>query len=226
MTARVDWAREQLDYSFQDPSLLELALTHRSASKRNNERLEFLGDGFLNFVVGRELYLARPGASEGDLSRMRATLVRRSTLAALGREIALEARIVVGAGELRSGGAARPSVIANALEAVIGAVLLDGGVAAAEQVVLGLLGARLAALPEAQSLKDSKTRLQEWLQARGLALPSYRVEKVSGRAHEQTFVVLCEIGERGLTARGSGSSRRRAEQAAAAATLRSLEDDG
>lgn len=220
----LDWAQSKLDYRFKDPALLELALTHRSASKRNNERLEFLGDGFLNFIVARELFDRRPDANEGDMSRLRATLVRRTTLAAIGRELSLPSQIVVGTGEVRSGGAARSSVIADALEALIGAVLLDGGVAAAEAVVESLLGERLATLPAAAALKDSKTRLQEWLQARGLALPAYRVESVSGRAHEQVFKVVCEIAADERAASGVGSSRRSAEQEAAAAMLRALSD--
>jgi ribonuclease III len=222
---RSEWAHNKLDYRFKDPSLLELALTHRSASKRNNERLEFLGDGFLNFLIARELYEQRPEASEGDMSRLRATLVRRSTLAAIGHEIDLQSQIVVGAGEVRSGGAARSSVVANTLEALIGAVLVDGGVGAAEHVVRTLMSERLASLPAAESLKDSKTRLQEWLQARGLALPVYRVDSVTGRSHEQTFTVVCEAGDRGLTVNGRGPSRRRAEQDAAAAMLVALTND-
>ena len=155
---RLDWAHQKLNYRFQDPALLELALTHRSASKRNNERLEFLGDGFLNFVVARELFDRRPDDTEGDLSRLRATLVRRTTLAAIGREIALPTQIVVGAGELRTGGAARSSVIADALEALIGAVLIDGGVSAAQAVIASLMRRALvhaAVRGIAQGFKDA-----------------------------------------------------------------------
>jgi ribonuclease III len=222
--SRARWAEDQLHYRFNDSALLEQALTHRSASKKNNERLEFLGDSFLNFVVGSELYGLRPDASEGDLSRLRATLVRRSTLAAIGQELGISSQVIVGPGEIRTGGAARSSVLANALEALIGAVLIDGGMQAAQQVTVRLMRTRLASLPEAAALKDSKTKLQEWLQGRGLELPVYRVDTIHGRAHEQTFTVVCEVKQRGLQIAGGGPSRRRAEQEAAAAMLAALTD--
>src|SRR5690606_19484371 len=152
------------------------------------------------------LYTLRPENSEGDLSRARASLVNQSTLAAIGREIGIDRQLVLGRGELRSGGAQRAAVLADALEAVIGAVLLDGGHAEAERLLDRLFSDRFAQLPESADLKDPKTRLQEWLQGRGLMLPVYRVEAVRGREHEQTFTVVCEVGERATRTVGRGRS--------------------
>ena len=219
MSARGRWADAQLHYAFKDPTLLDLALTHRSASRANNERLEYLGDSFLNFAIARRLFELRRDDTEGDLSRARAALVKESTLAAIGQRIGVDAHLTLGAGELRTGGAQRSAVLADAVEALIGAVLLDGGAAAAEAVVDLMFAAELASLPDAATLKDSKTRLQEWLQGRGLPLPSYTVTSVQGRDHEQTFVVECEVRDRNVQTTGRGQSRRRAEQDAAAAML-------
>lgn len=219
MSARARWAEAQLRYTFLDPSLLELALTHRSASKHNNERLEYLGDSFLSFAVARRLYDLRREDTEGDLSRARAALVKEPTLAAIGQRIGIDGQIVLGAGELRSGGAQRAAILADAVEAVIGAVLLDGGAAAAEALIDWLFAEQFAHLPDAAALKDAKTRLQEWLQGRGLHLPSYSVQAVKGRDHEQTFIVSCEVEEKHAVTTGQGPSRRRAEQEAAAAML-------
>jgi ribonuclease-3 len=225
VTARSRWAETYLQHRFQDPELLALALTHRSASKRNNERLEFLGDAFLNFRVAQRLYALRPEDNEGDLSRARASLVNQATLAALGREIEIDKHLVLGRGELRSGGAQRAAVLADAVEAVIGAVLLDGGAEVAERLVDRLFADRFEQLPESAALKDPKTRLQEWLQGRGLTLPVYRVESVRGREHEQTFTVVCEVDERDVRTIGRGRSRRLAEQEAAASMLMELTRD-
>jgi len=219
LTSRARWAEARLRYSFKDPALLEQALTHRSASKRNNERLEYLGDSFLNFAIARRLYALRSDDTEGDLSRARAALVKESTLAAVGQSLRLDAEIVLGAGELRSGGAQRGAVLADAVEALIGAVLLDGGTAAAEALIDWLFAEQIAGLPDAATLKDAKTRLQEWLQGKGMHLPAYAVESVHGRDHEQTFVVSCEVTEKHAYTTGQGPSRRRAEQEAAAAML-------
>jgi len=216
---RDHWAAKELKYAFQDPDLLELALTHRSASRDNNERLEYLGDSFLNFAVARRLYELRADASEGDLSRARASLVNQSSLARIGGRIGLDSQLVLGAGELRSGGAQREALLADAVEALIGAVLLDGGASAAEALVDSLFVDQFTSLPDAATLKDAKTRLQEWLQGRGMRLPSYTVEFVSGPDHERSFVVGCEVRERSARTTGEGPSRRRAEQAAAAAML-------
>jgi ribonuclease-3 len=219
VSARAQWAERELRYVFKNPAFLELALTHRSASKNNNERLEYLGDSFLSYAVARRLYDLRPEATEGDLSRARAALVREATLAAIGLGIGIDAQLVLGAGELRSGGAQRSAVLADAVEAVIGAVLLDGGPAATEALIDLLFAAQFISLPHAAALKDAKTKLQEWLQGRGLRLPSYAVRAVRGRDHEQTFVVSCEVEEKNAQTTGQGPSRRRAEQEAAAAML-------
>jgi ribonuclease-3 len=224
--ARARWAKRALDYEFSDPSLLEQALTHRSASRINNERLEFLGDAMLSFVIARELYLKRPEAAEGDLSRARAALVNRQALARIGRRIGVDQELTLGAGELRSGGAHRSAALADTVEALIGAVLLDGGHEAADRLILRFLQEALADLPDTDTLKDPKTRLQEWLQARNLGLPRYAVDAVSGKDHNQAFVVSCEVASLKRASHGRGSSRRRAEQQAAEAMLAELEREG
>jgi ribonuclease III len=219
VSARGRWAETELRYSFKNSDLLDLALTHRSASKANNERLEYLGDSFLNFAIARRLFELRRDDTEGDLSRARAALVKEPTLAAIGQKLNVDAHLTLGGGELRTGGAQRAAVLADAVEALIGAVLLDGGAAAAEAVVDLMFAEQLESLPDAATLKDPKTRLQEWLQGRGLPLPSYVVTAVQGRDHEQTFVVECEVREKNVQTTGRGQSRRRAEQDAAAAML-------
>jgi ribonuclease III len=222
LTSRPRWAETQLRYSFRDLNLLERALTHRSASKDNNERLEFLGDSFLSFAIARRLYALRPSASEGDLSRARAALVKRETLASVGQRLGIDSMIILGAGELKSGGAQRGAVLADAVEALIGAVLLDGGTEAAEAVTDLLFAEQFQTLPDAQALKDAKTKLQELLQGQGLGLPIYKVSAVEGRDHEQTFVVLCEVPAKDAQTTGQGGSRRHAEQQAAAAMIEAL----
>ncbi len=225
MIARLRWAEQNLQYHFRNPELLEQALTHRSASAQNNERLEFLGDSFLNFVVAMQLYERHPSGPEGDLSRLRSALVKGATLAELGRDVGLAPQIILGPGERSSGGAHRDSTLANAVEAVIGAVLLDGGFEAADACVTRLLADRLEQLPDADSLKDAKTKLQECLQGRGLNLPVYTVESVSGEPHRQSFVVVCEIAELAARVEGNGQSRRQAEQNAAERMLLILDSD-
>ena len=222
MISRPAWAETRLNYTFQDPTLLERALTHRSASKHNNERLEFLGDALLSYAVARELYSRRPDDAEGDLSRARAALVKQATLAAIGQSLAIDSVIVLGQGELRSGGAQRAAVLADAVEAVIGAVLLDGGAEVAEGLVRRLLAEQLDNLPDAEALKDAKTKLQELMQGRGLGLPRYSVDRIEGRDHAQTFNVTCEVVAKGLRTVGQGVSRRGAEQEAAAAMIAEL----
>ena len=167
VSARGRWAEVQLRYAFKDASLLDLALTHRSAAKANNERLEYLGDSFLNFTIARRLFELRPDDTEGDLSRARAALVKQPTLAAIGLALGVDAHLTLGSGELRSGGAQRAAILADAVEALLGAVLLDGGATAAEAVVDFLFAEQFKSLPDAATLKDPKTRLQEWLQGRG-----------------------------------------------------------
>ena len=207
---------ERLGLEFDDPALLDEALSHRSAGGRHYERLEFLGDSLLSFVVSAELFRLRPGADEGALSRLRASLVRESALAAVAREHELGRHLVLGTGERRSGGFARDSILADVVESLIGAVHVDRGFEAARALVLRLFAARLADLPEAESLKDPKTRLQEILQSRGLERPVYAVVEESGRAHERRFTVRCTLDAIGATVRATASSRRKAEQAAAA----------
>jgi ribonuclease III len=225
VSARGLWAEAQLRYAFKDAALLDLALTHRSAAKANNERLEYLGDSFLNYAIARRLYELRRSDTEGDLSRARAALVKEPTLAAIGQRLGVDAHLTLGAGELRTGGAQRAAILADAVEALIGAVLLDGGVTAAEAVVDLMFAVELTSLPDAAELKDPKTRLQEWLQGKGLPLPSYVVTAVQGRDHEQTFVVECEVRDKNVQTTGRGPSRRRAEQEAAAAMLAALTGD-
>ncbi len=218
-----DWSARRLGYAFDDPALLEAALTHRSAGRANYERLEFLGDSVLNFVVAVLAFRRHPEASEGDLSRYRSALVSSRTLADVAAELDLGDQLRLGGGELKSGGFRRGSILADSLEAVIGAVYLDGGLERAQAVVEQLFAGRLAALPTAQDLKDPKTRLQEALQSRGLALPRYAMEEVSGEPHDQWFVASCEAEALGLRERGEGSSRRKAEQEAAQRVLAALE---
>ena len=222
MLSAGEWAESRLGYAFRDPALLDAALTHRSASKRNYERLEFLGDAVLNFAVAVQLFREYPDADEGDLSRYRAALVSGSSLATVAIGLALGEQLRLGSGELKSGGFRRSSILADSLEALFGAVYLDGGITAASAVIERLFAVRLGDLPEARELKDPKTRLQEYLQARGLSLPAYAMEEVSGEPHEHWFVASCEVAALDLRARGEGSSRRRAEQEAAQRVLEQL----
>jgi len=217
-----EWAVRWLGYRFRDPALLEAALTHRSASRTNYERLEFLGDSVLNFVVALLAFRAFPEAPEGDLSRFRAALVSAPSLAAVAGSLELGEQLRLGSGELKSGGFRRDSILADALEAIIGAIYLDGGLEAASDTVARLLGGKLADLPSAETLKDPKTRLQEQLQSRGLAIPRYALEEIGGEPHEQWFVASCEAPALGLRFVGRGSSRRRAEQEAAQKVLDAL----
>jgi ribonuclease III len=217
------WVRERLGYEPRDPTLFVAALTHRSASGQNNERLEFLGDAVLNLVIARHLYLAFPGASEGDLSRLRARVVSAEPLAEVAAAIGLGDELQLGSGELKSGGFRRQSILADALEAICGALFLDGGLDAAGQVIARLFEPRISALPAPETLKDAKTRLQEYLQSRGYSLPRYSVERIEGEAHAQTFHVTCDLPDIGRHSQGSGSSRRRAEQEAAERILLEIE---
>lgn len=213
----------QLGYAFRDPALLESALTHRSAGGVNNERLEFLGDAVLGMVIAENLYRRYPQASEGELSRLRASLVRKQTLAELAFELKLGDYLRLGSGELKSGGFRRDSILADALEAIFGAVYLDGGFAAGAQLILSLYAERLDILPEKPlAIKDPKTQLQEYLQGRHMQLPEYAVISVCGEAHDQTFEVECSIAALAQNTRAQGSSRRRAEQQAAQQMLAQL----
>jgi len=216
----------RLQHSFSDPSLLTRAVTHRSFSADHNERLEFLGDSVLNLSVAHLLYERLSSLPEGDLSRIRANLVKQDTLHQLAVDLGLPAVVRLGEGEVRSGGHKRPSILADALEAVLGAVYLDAGYPAAQALVQRLFQA-VEINPQMQaSAKDPKTELQEWLQGRKMKLPLYRVVATLGVAHKQTFDVECEIPELQLVERGIGGSRRAGEQAAAAAMLQTIKTQG
>ncbi len=213
---------DALQYRFRDSSLLDEALTHRSVSERNNERLEFLGDSILNFVIASELFVRRPGESEGALSRLRASLVNKDTLASIARQLELGEWLRLGSGERKSGGRRRDSILSDAVESIIGAVYMDGGYDDSRALILRLYRDRLEQLPEASELKDPKTRLQEFLQSTRHALPSYQVNRVSGKSHDQTFSVSCHVEGLDIVTTGTAGSRRRAEQVAAEAMLRRL----
>jgi ribonuclease-3 len=215
----------QLGHAFADPQLLDDALTHRSAQARHNERLEFLGDAVLGFLVAEALWRRFPQATEGELSRLRARLVNRESLAGVAQALDLGQYLRLGAGELRSGGHARESILADAVEAVLAALYLDGGLEVARGVVDQLLGTRIAALSPADQGKDAKTRLQEWLQGRRLALPVYEVLETSGEDHAQTFVVRCAVEALGRSSTAAGPNRRKAEQLAAERLLETLDHD-
>lgn len=208
---------ESLGHVFRRPELLRQALTHRSFGVDHNERLEFIGDSILNCATALTLYRRFPQIPEGELSRIRANLVNKDTLCRLARTLDLGSAIRLGEGELRSGGAARPSILADALEAVFGAIFLDGGFDAADAAIGRIYAGEIAAIDPSELAKDPKTRLQEWLQGRKLAVPDYSVAAVRGEAHLQTFDVVCRIAALDIAATGSGASRRAAEQAAAAA---------
>lgn len=204
-----------IGHRFTDTDLLGRALTHRSFSAAHNERLEYLGDGVVNCVVALELYRRFPVLPEGELSRLRAHLVNQNSLAAIAQRFAVGEHLRLGEGELKSGGARRPSILADAVEALIGAAFLDGGFEAAHAVVRVLLGGALDSIDPATSGKDPKTLLQEYLQARRIALPQYSVVATRGEAHEQHFQVECAIPGLGIRSQGEGTSRRSAEQEAA-----------
>ena len=204
-----------IGYDFHDQALLTQALTHRSFGSINNERLEFLGDGVLNFIIASQLYLTFPKLDEGDLSRLRAHLVKEPTLGELALKINIGEALRLGEGELKSGGWRRPSVLADALEAIIGAVFLDAGFDAAEAVVIKLFTPLIEKIDPKSIGKDPKSLLQEYLQSKKIDVPSYEVLVIEGEAHCQTFRVECKVAEFNITTQGEGSSRRNAEQEAA-----------
>lgn len=216
------WLDKKFNYRFSDDSLLLAAVTHRSAAGHNNERLEYLGDAILGFVVAKNLYHFFPGASEGELTRRRAALVRRETLAEIAIELDLGAQLRLGSGELKSGGYRRDSILADSLEALLGAIYLDGGLGVFEEIIDLLFYQRM--VDESNSeLRDPKTRLQEYLQSRGLSLPVYEVTETLGQAHERTFRVSCNAADLDLSGSGTGCSRRRAEQCAAVVILEKID---
>jgi len=211
----LDGLIRSLEYEFRQPELLEAAVTHRSAGSHNNERLEFLGDAALGFVVAEWLFDKFPDASEGQLSRLRASLVKRGTLADVARDLDIGDYLRLGSGELKSGGFRRDSILADALEAILGAILLDRGHEACRACIHRLFAKKINGLSHVDELKDPKTLLQEMLQSRQFDLPVYDVVSVSGKAHQQHFVVECRVADLELSVNGEGGTRRGAEQAAA-----------
>ena len=216
---------QALGYQFDHIDWLLLALTHRSVSgNRNNERLEFLGDSILNFIIADYLYQKFPQEQEGRLSRLRSSLVRQDTLAELARDLKLGDYLNLGPGELKSGGFRRDSILADTVEAIIGGIFRDcGDMRVCSELILGWYGGRLQALDAEVVLKDSKSRLQEYLQSRHQPLPTYTVLSIDGEAHNQHFVVTCQVPGHDQQTRGEGASRRHAEQEAAAAALQLLQ---
>ncbi|WCE30171.1 ribonuclease III [Vibrio sp. SCSIO 43137] len=222
MNPPISKLEKRLGYQFNDNELINLALTHRSANGKHNERLEFLGDSILSFVIADDLYHRFPKVNEGDMSRMRATLVRGHTLAELGREFVLGDYLKLGPGELKSGGFRRDSILADAVEAIIGAIYLDSDIEVVRKIVLSWYKTRLDAIQPGVSQKDPKTRLQEFLQGRKKPLPVYTVTNIKGEAHNQEFTVSCGIEGISEPVVGKGTSRRKAEQAAAELALEKL----
>lgn len=215
----------RIGYRFSDAALLERALRHRSCGANNNERLEFLGDSILNFIIAAELYERFPQLEEGELTRLRAGLVKQETLAKLARELQLGGMLQLGPGEYRSGGHDRDSILSDAVEALFAAVLLDGDIETARRVVIQLYLPLLESLNPDDVVKDPKTQLQELLQKHALPTPIYEVREINGQAHKQTFIVECRVSGLDETIVGRGSSRRSAEQQAAAKALDRLTHD-
>ncbi|MEC7188145.1 MAG: ribonuclease III [Pseudomonadota bacterium] len=222
MSADLVQLQTTLAYQFKNSQLLKQALTHRSFGADNNERLEFLGDALLDLIVGESLFNQHPGADEGNLSRLRSSIVNKSALAGIGREWNLGEHMLLGAGELKSGGRSRDSILADTVEAVVAAVYLDGGLAACRKLV-DAWTLEFVRNPEARQTKDAKTRLQEKMQASGHGLPDYQVLAIEGEAHAQSFLVECRVEGLERVHRGRGRSKRAAEQQAALETLKSLE---
>lgn len=216
------WLEKTLHYRFKDKRLFAQALTHRSANGANNERLEFLGDAVLDFVISDSVFKLRPDADEGDLSRLRSSLVKDTSLAQLAGDLGIGEHLVLGSGERKTGGHRRKSILADALEAIFGAVYLDSGFDEAARIIDQVFAQRLEDLPKAGDLRDAKTRLQEWLQARKLSLPDYELVSVTGKAHRQRFAVSCTVIELSQTTDGESTTRRKAEQQAASRMLQIL----
>jgi ribonuclease-3 len=226
MPAGTGQLETRLGHVWRNRDLLAQALTHRSFGARNYERLEFLGDGVLNCVVGLMLYQRFPELPEGRLSRLRANLVNQDSLHEIALQLDLGSHLRLGEGELKSGGAQRPSILADALESLLGSALLDAGFDMAQAMVERLFNAKIEVINPNQQGKDAKTRLQEWLQPRRMGLPNYTLIETAGQAHAQTFHVECRIEALKLFTRGHGPSRKAAEQMAADAALASLEGQG
>jgi ribonuclease-3 len=219
----LDKIQKLLNYKFRQVELLEQALTHRSFPHgSNNERLEFLGDSVLGLVISENIYVRKPEATEGQLSRMRASLVKQEALAQVARDIDLGEYINLGGGELKSGGFRRSSILCDTLEAIIGAIYIDGGFDAARETITSLYHDNLRTLADIHSLKDAKTCLQEYLQSKQIELPEYLVVKTVGKSHDQVFTVSCSVESIGLKSAGKGLSRKKAEQEAAHKALAQL----
>jgi len=214
-----------LKYQFNDKGLLELALTHRSFQGKNNERLEFLGDSILNFIIAELLFKEFKLLPEGDLSRLRSQLVKSATLSEIGIALNLGDYLILGEGELKSSGWRRPSILADSVEAIIGAVFIDGGISSANKLITGWYQERLDAINPNDIQKDSKSVLQELLQAKKIPLPEYNVVSVEGEAHNQHFKVSCSIPKLGLSIEGEGASRKVAEQSAAEESIKKLKNN-
>lgn len=214
--------QKKIGYTFKDESLLKLALTHRSADKKHNERIEFLGDSILSFIIAEELYTRYPRSTEGDMSRLRATLVRGKTLAEMGREFGVGDCIFLGPGEMKSGGARRESILEDVMESMIGAIYLDSDISTLKMLVLEWYQPRLEKFKPGQSQKDAKTQLQELLQGRKKKLPVYNVTNITGEAHDQKFFIECVVQDMKTSFKGEGVSRRAAEQKAAQSALNAL----
>jgi len=223
MAINLNKLQRLLNHKFSDPDLGELALTHRSANKHNNERLEFLGDSLLGYVVAEVLFEKFPDAKEGELSRMRALLVNRATLAAIAREIELKEFIHLGSGERKSGGDDRDSILADAIEAIIAAIYLDAGIEPCKKLIKNWLQHRIESESSTEQQKDAKTKLQEHMQARGMRLPEYTIVDIGGEAHQQIFFVECKVETINEPQCGTGTSKRHAEQEAASRMLTALE---
>lgn len=227
----IEWSDRQeikqlqckLGYVFKQIKFFKQALTHRSANGTHNERLEFLGDSILSFVIANNLYHRFPKINEGDMSRMRATLVRGNTLAEIAREFNLGRCLRLGAGEFKNGGFLRESILADTIEALIGSIFLDSNIDTTEQIILTWYATRLIAISPGDKQKDPKTRLQEYLQGHHLPLPNYLIVQIYGEAHDQEFTINCQVSGIQKPVKGVGSSRRKAEQAAAKQALKMLE---
>lgn len=223
MVNNLENLQQSLAYHFSNPELAQLALTHRSANAAHNERLEFLGDSLLGFIVAQTLFTLNPQATEGELSRMRSALVNKNALATAARKLGIGEYLQLGTGEANSGGSDRDSILADTVEALIAAIYLDGGIDPCTEFVKKISESKLAVDTAETEQKDAKTRLQEFLQAQGKNLPKYKVVEISGPAHEQLFHISCNLESLGTEAKGTGSSKREAEQAAAKKILDAIE---
>tara|TARA_E500000331_G_scaffold230976_1_gene221198 strand:- start:82470 stop:83168 length:699 start_codon:yes stop_codon:yes gene_type:complete len=222
---RFNWVKKHFRYSFQDLSLLDQAFTHRSFSKKNNERLEFLGDSLLSFSISRRLYASRLETSEGDLSRYRSELVKGITLSKIAKEIDISKCLILGSGAASSGGGNSDSVLACTMEAILGAIYIDGGYEDADRSVGFIFNDRLMYLPDSSSLKDSKTKLQEALQREDRDVPVYKIKNISGAEHKKKFIITCEIERPYKITEGIGHSKKVAEQKAAESMILKINNE-